>query len=397
MQNVVYPNGIMNVLMLLCGSNLSARTLCLVDPLTFGMSPIPAMILLLGLKLCVQQGVGLQSQRKTMKFFVRYILSSFMKEFPSKLILRIIPKFDIIMRHAFSELRRPEIRLPSIKGETRMMKRSRSYRLNILPPLHLRNLGKNVINGMALVGALNPRTLLQFEPLALRMSPILAMMNFLGLKLFVQHACLGHYNQTNNVSLFMRYMLSKLMRNPGKMIQMMIPNYHMFMTHVFFETKRTNPFCKPGIPYPIVPFFFSAIEPRHLKNFREMIRSCVSQMSYLHLELFTLQHYRVSIELHCDDNSIQYFSITVRDKYGSLVGAGDITELKASQQTRDLFVPKLTPFSICLSSSELYNLRPLSKADLLYTSSLSFNIGGRKSYTDFNLKVLAVKVSTIKP
>jgi hypothetical protein len=118
-------------------------------------------------------------------------------------------------------------------------------------------------------------------------------------------------------------------------------------------------------------------------------------MSYLHLELFTRQNYRVLIELYCKDGVIQYFSITVQDQFGNLVKAGDIAELKASQQTRDLFVPKLTPFAICLSSSEFRNsfLRRRSSVEFGYTSNISLNIG----YDDFNLNVVAIQLSTKKP
>jgi hypothetical protein len=383
---------------------LNPKTLNRQKQLTFGMSPIPAMFYWLGLNLCVQQGVGQQRQQQTMQFFVRYILSNFLRKLPGRMMHRMIPNLSPFMKQVFSQLRRPEFILPPLRRlesilppikRQRQMPKLPSSQLSIVAPLHLRNLRENVINGMALVGALNPKTLLPFKPFALHMSPILAMMNFLGLKLFVQQACVGHCNQTNNVSLFRRYMVSKFMRNPGKMIQMMIPNYRMFMTHVFLETKRTNPFCKQGIPYPIVPFFFGAIEPRHFRNFREMIRSCVSQMSYLHLELFTRQNYRVLIELYCKDGVIQYFSITVQDQFGNLVKAGDIAELKASQQTRDLFVPKLTPFAICLSSSEFRNsfLRRRSFVEFGYTSNISLNIG----YDDFNLNVVAIQLSTKKP
>jgi hypothetical protein len=369
---------------------LNSQTLIHANPLTFGMSPIPAMLLWLGLNLCVQQGVGLQSQRQNMPVFIRYILSSLLRNFPGRMIHRMIPNYCFILKQVFSKLRRPEFILPR---QRRMMRLPSPLSMCMIAPSHLRELRENVNNAMTLVCALNPRTLLPHKPFAISISPVPAMIQVLGLNLFVQQG-VGQHNQKKNMPLFMRYMLSNLLQtNPVRMIQKMIPNYCLFMKQVFLETTRKNPLCKPGIPYPILPIFLGEIEPRHFRNFREMIRSCVSQNSYVHLELITHQDYTVLIELYCETGSIRYFSVTVRDQFGSLVEA--IIDLEASQWTRDLFVPKLTPLSISLTC-EIgdCNRFPTRRffLEFGYTSSVTFTL----NYVNLNLNVEGIKLSTKK-
>ena len=362
------------------------------DPNSFGTSPLPAMVFWLGLNLFLQNQVGLQNQRKNMPLFFRYILSNLLRKFHGGIIWGMIPpNFNHFMREVFFVSRRKEIILPpSIPSPSPLVRRRVS---SLLAPLHFRGLGRILLNAMALVGSIHPRTLLPFEPFALHKSPVPAMINFLALGLFVQIECVGQHNQTNSISLFRRYMMSKFMQNPGKLIQMMIPNYRLFMTQVFREAMRVNSLCRPGIALSIVPLFFGVIDDaRQLRRFREMLRSCVKEFPYLSLELFTRQNYRVLVELYCKNGSIQYFSVTVFDQFGELVGAEAITDLKASQQTRELFVPEFIPSLIHLSNEVSNGSR--SFLELGYSFNLFFNrcYGGY-----FNWFIDTVKISTRKP
>lgn len=377
---------------------LNPQNLTPVNPNSIGISPIPAMILWMGLRLCLQNQVGLQSQRKNMPLFFRYMLSNILQKFP-RWIRRMIPNLLPFLREVFSESKREKFILNSLPNPNpSLLKRQRlmvsSGRI-LLPPLHFRGLGNNLVNAMALVGSIHPRTLLPFNPFVLQTSPVPAMINFLALKLLVQPERIRHRNQTNSISFSRQYLMSKFMRYPIKLIQRMIPHYHLFMTQVFREAVRANPLCRPGIALPIVPIFFGAIDAQQLWSFREMVRSCVNAYPYFSLMLSTRESYRVLVELYCVKGSIRYFSITVFDQFGELVGAEAITDLKASQQTRDLFVPKATPQAIHLSNevSNRSRFQFCSHLEFGYTFNVFFNIGNG----DFNLNIEGVKISTKKP